>query len=124
MIAHMRLFKRHTASGSPEERAHGALGPAVDWAKRRRQPLGCAGCKRINPPYVYAENQKDYCLDCAKLNLEVLRLYPAGKRTDDITLQDLLLDAASMSKAGAGPSPEDADQQTSPPDAPAEPPAR
>jgi hypothetical protein len=100
----MRWFRK--PSSQPEEEPSaaeaGAL-PEVDTpaeepvaAMARRQPLACAGCKQVKPPYVYTENDKDYCLDCARTNLGVLRLYPAGRRTDDIKLEDLLLNDSEV----------------------------
>ena len=72
--------------------------PPMDWAKRRREPLACAGCKQVNSPYVYMENDKEYCVECALTNLAVLRLYPAGKRDTDIKLEDLVRDHAEVLK--------------------------
>jgi hypothetical protein len=82
----MRWFKRNSKA-EPE-----ATDEVIDWAARRREPMKCAGCQRANPPYVYAENGKDYCVDCAKKNFDLLRLKPAGKRDGDLTLTDVLED--------------------------------
>lgn len=95
----MWSLKRSRGSGSDPTGDSGAEQPShglVDWAKRRKQPLACAGCKQVRPPYVYTENDKEYCIDCAKTNLTVLRLFPAGKRADDIKLEDLLADDENL----------------------------
>lgn len=83
----MRWFKRtpKPESGPPAEEV-------IDWAARRQQPMACASCRRVYPPYVYAENGKDYCRDCAKATFKLLHIRPAGQREDDITLNELLED--------------------------------
>ena len=40
--------------------------------------------------YVYANNGRDYCISCARDLWEVIGLQPAGRRKDDITLEELI----------------------------------
>jgi hypothetical protein len=82
----MRWFKR-TPEPEPEP-----VEEPIDWSARRKQPIACAGCRRVYPPYVYAENGKDYCVDCAKESFNLMRIRPAGQREGDITLEQLLED--------------------------------
>jgi hypothetical protein len=48
----------------------------------------CFGCKRSASRYVYMENGHDYCLDCARRLYLDYGIRPAGKREDDITLEE------------------------------------
>jgi hypothetical protein len=56
----------------------------------RNPPRACFGCHRTRPPYVYAENGHDYCIDCATKSYAVMGLRPGGARQDDITLEELV----------------------------------
>jgi hypothetical protein len=69
-------------SGGGERRNHA----------RRRPPTACADCQLDRPPYVYMEDGKHYCVECALLVVETERIYPAGQRAEDITLGELLRD--------------------------------
>ena len=56
-----------------------------------RQPVRtCFACRRARPPYVYLENGHDYCVACASESYALIGLRPAGRRQDDITLDELL----------------------------------
>ena len=57
---------------------------------RRQAPAACADCERPIPPYVYLEDGKHYCVECALLVVETERIYPAGRRAEDVTLGELL----------------------------------
>ncbi len=113
----LKRSRANSEAASASEQAQSSSG-FIDWAKRRKQPLACAGCKQVKPPYVYTENDKEYCVDCAKTNLTVLRLYPAGKRADDIKLEDLLRDDDELREhlgASAAPGAIEGDEPTSEP---------
>ena len=79
----MRLFRRSPAQ--PQEKP-ASIDPATDRAAVRR----CFACHRVAPLYVYAENGHDYCLPCAADSYATLGLRPAGRRTEDLTLEDLI----------------------------------
>ena len=70
----------------------------------RNAPLMCFRCRRPRPPYVYAENGLDYCVDCAIEAYELMGLRPGGARQDDITLEDLvrLREQARSSESDSG----------------------
>ena len=55
----------------------------------RRPVSKCFACHREQPPYVYAENGHDYCVDCAIESYALIGLRPGGARKDDITLEEL-----------------------------------
>ena len=57
---------------------------------RRKPPVACADCERPIPPYVFLEDGKHYCVECALLVVETERIYPAGRRAEDVTLGELL----------------------------------
>jgi hypothetical protein len=57
---------------------------------RRHAPAACADCERPIPPYVYLEDGKNYCVECALLVVETERIYPAGRRKEDVTLGELV----------------------------------
>ena len=59
---------------------------------RRQAPTACADCELPKPPYVYMEDGRHYCIECALLVVETERIYPAGQRAEDITLGELLRD--------------------------------
>jgi hypothetical protein len=56
----------------------------------RQAPTACADCQLAKPPYVYLEDGKHYCVECALLVVTTERIYPAGRRAEDITLAELL----------------------------------
>ena len=86
----MRVFGRKPqAEPTPAE---------VHPASLRKPPRACFACKQVRPPYVYAENGHDYCVECATKSYEMFGLRPAGRRDGDITLEDLL----RMAKRRAG----------------------
>jgi hypothetical protein len=65
----------------------------------------CFSCHRTARVYVYAENGNDYCLGCAAASYGALGLRPAGRRNDDLTLQELIdfeLQARSPSSGRTG----------------------
>ena len=62
----------------------------VDPAALRNPPRTCLSCNRARPPFVYVENGHDYCVECAELSLRTLGLWPVGRRSDEIVLEDLL----------------------------------
>ena len=58
----------------------------------RRSVRACFACHRQRPPYLYAENGHDYCIPCAADSYALFGLRPAGRRPDDVTLDDLSCD--------------------------------
>ena len=77
-----RLLRRSTPAGATTESDTKLATRAI---VRR-----CFSCQRSAPVYVYAENGNDYCLRCAAASYGVMGLRPAGRRDDDLTLQDLI----------------------------------
>ena len=75
------FHRKREAEAAPDESALAAL---------RRPPRSCFACNRARPPFVYAENGHDYCIECAERSLLELGRRPAGHRADDVTLEDLL----------------------------------
>ena len=51
---------------------------------RRTAVRWCAACRIGTGPFVYLENGKHYCRACARRANEVMRLRPAGRRSDDL----------------------------------------
>ncbi len=60
--------------------------------ERRRPPVHCRGCGRMNPPYVFAENEHHYCVECARRSWKLMRLRPIARRREDKPLARLVLD--------------------------------
>lgn len=50
----------------------------------------CAHCDRSDAPYVYMNDGQHYCVRCARKMLMVDGLRPAGRRADDLTLDEVL----------------------------------
>jgi hypothetical protein len=76
----MRLWRRSKALAEL---------PAPDWADRREPVRWCASCRTGAGPFIYLENGKHYCRACARRAGDVMRLRPAGRRTDDLKAEDL-----------------------------------
>jgi hypothetical protein len=53
-------------------------------ADRRAPVRWCTTCRSQTGPFVYLENGKHYCRDCAEAVGDVMRLRPDGKRADDV----------------------------------------
>jgi hypothetical protein len=62
---------------------------------RRTQPIRCRGCGRTRPPYVFAENEHHYCVDCARRSWKLMRLKPIVRRRQDRELESSVIDEAS-----------------------------
>ena len=59
------------------------------WTRRSR-PQQCTACGEVRGLYVYANNARNYCIACARDLWEVAGLQPAGRRTEDLTLEELI----------------------------------
>lgn len=81
------LFRR-----SPVDATSNAGGSSArdSWTSRRKPVRGCFGCGQARSPYVYGEDGHDYCLVCARKDWALIGLRPAGRRKDDLTLEDIL----------------------------------
>ncbi len=86
----MKLFKFFSDShAAAPEAAHIAVaneGPV----ERRRPATTCANCLEARHDLVYLENGRDYCPACAVRCWEQMRFQPAGRRSGDLTLAQLL----------------------------------
>ena len=89
----MRLFRRQPAA--PQEPA-----ARIDWVTNRTGVRTCFACDRVVPLYIYAENGNDYCLSCAADSFGKPGLRPAGRRTGDLTLEDLIQYELRTPRAG------------------------
>src|SRR5688500_68762 len=87
-IVVMNTFSQHrrpgSGSGDPANRVERRE------SVRRVPPAACEACQLARPPYVYLENKKHYCVECALVVVTTERIYPAGRREEDITLGELL----------------------------------
>ena len=81
----MPFFTRRSRSKPEPEPA----ATSTDWGSRRRPVANCSACRRALPPYVYFENGGNYCVTCSLTLWETMRFKPAGRREDDITLEEL-----------------------------------
>lgn len=50
----------------------------------------CALCGQGDAPYVYLQDQQHYCIRCARRMLVTEQMRPAGRRADDLTVEDVL----------------------------------
>ena len=50
----------------------------------------CAHCGQSDAPYAYLQDGQHYCIRCARKMLITAKLRPAGRRTDDLTVDDVL----------------------------------
>ena len=56
----------------------------------RRPVEACADCSAPDAPYAYLQDGRHYCIRCARVKLVRDKLRPAGKRDDDLSLDDVL----------------------------------
>ena len=56
----------------------------------RKTIEACARCEQAESPYAYLHNGHHYCIRCARLMLVRDKIRPAGRRTDDLTVEDVL----------------------------------
>jgi len=56
----------------------------------RQDIEACADCGAANAPYAYLQDGRHYCIRCARVKLVRDKIRPAGKRSDDLTLDDVL----------------------------------
>ena len=62
-----------------------------DSSNHPRQDIdGCARCGESEAPYAYLADAQHYCVRCARVLLVVDRVQPAGRRTDDLSYEDVL----------------------------------
>ncbi len=84
----MHLFSRKSLV---DEHSCSQLPPGREsWTSRRQPVLHCFRCGQMRSPYVYGEDGHDYCLACARKDWALIGLRPAGRRKDDLTLEDVL----------------------------------
>ena len=79
--------------------AAAAVAEAVPQLATRAAVSRCFACHQSTPPYVYAENEKDYCLPCATDSYAILGLRPGGRRVEDPTLEALIRFDAEQANA-------------------------
>ena len=83
----MRLlkFSRRSAETDP------GLTDTLAALRERRAPIpGCHACSAARSPYAYLDDGNHYCVPCAQRLVLTMRMLPAGKRADDVTLEDVL----------------------------------
>ena len=85
----MRFF-RIKARTTPAPARDLSDGTPIRLSGRRGQKRGCVACGQVRGIYVYADNGRDYCLACARDLWSVIGLQPAGRRTEDVTLEELI----------------------------------
>jgi recombinational DNA repair protein (RecF pathway) len=56
----------------------------------RQEIEACARCGETEAPYAYLHDGEHYCVRCARVLLVVEKVRPAGRRADDLTLDDVL----------------------------------
>lgn len=56
----------------------------------RAEVEACALCAQSDAPYAFLEDQRHYCIRCARRKLVTEKVQPAGRRTNDLTLDDVL----------------------------------
>ena len=79
----MGLFRRRPTRG--------ALTGNIRLARiSRRRPHACAACAQVRGLYVYADDGRNYCVACARDLWAVNGLQPAGRRSEDVTLEQLI----------------------------------
>lgn len=62
-----------------------------DDASYVRRPIDqCTDCGAPEAPYAYLQDGRHYCVRCARVKLVRDKIRPAGKREDDLTLDDVL----------------------------------
>jgi hypothetical protein len=76
----MKLWRRQKGA---EQSAAPELAE-LDFAELRTPVPWCRSCRRSQPPYVYFENGKHYCVTCASTVRWNLGVPIAGRRNDDI----------------------------------------
>ena len=75
----MRLWRRQKSA-----QTSGETSAESEFAELRTPVPRCANCQRPQPPYVYFENGKHYCMSCASSVRWNLGIPIAGRRSDDI----------------------------------------
>ena len=75
----MKLWRRQKSAETTAEASAG-----VDFSELRTPVPWCRGCRRPEPPFVYFENGKHYCLSCASSVRWKIGVPIAGRRSDDI----------------------------------------
>ena len=88
----MRFFTRRTSNEAPAK-----LGPV---RSIRIPPHACTACGQVRGLYAYANNDRNYCIACARDVWEVAGLQPAGHRNDDVTLDELIQYEVGGQRAG------------------------
>ena len=88
----MRFFRR---LAQPSDAPQGLVTPEPP-ADRRQPPVRCRGCGRANPPYVFAENEHHYCIECARRSWKLMRLRPIARRREDKPLERIVLDEEAV----------------------------
>jgi hypothetical protein len=93
----MRFLKRLIGHGTSVT----SMPEALNVADRRRAPIRCAGCGRMNPPYVFAENSHHYCLACARHSWKLMRLRPVARRREERGIEEYVTseDGAEVEQA-------------------------
>jgi hypothetical protein len=81
----MGIFSRRKEAETPAAEAE------TDAPIERYRPPHCTSCKQPFEKYVYMSNGKDYCVDCARELMALMRVQPAGNRDGDITDLDAAL---------------------------------
>ncbi len=76
----MRLWRRQQNAETSAEPELAQL----DFAELRTAVPWCRSCRSPQPPYVYFENGKHYCMSCASAVRWKIGIPIAGRRTDDI----------------------------------------
>jgi recombinational DNA repair protein (RecF pathway) len=65
-----------------------------------RSPVeACADCGAPEAPYAYLQDGRHYCIRCARVKLVRDQIRPAGKRDDDLSLDDVLFTELPDSRA-------------------------
>ncbi len=76
----MKLWRRQESAEKSVELELAEL----DYAELRTAVPWCRSCRRSQPPYVYFENGKHYCMACAISVRWKIGVPIAGRRSDDI----------------------------------------
>ena len=79
----MRFFRRLIQPGNEPSSTTAEIAEPVE---RRHPPVRCRGCGRPNPPYIFAENEHHYCVECARRSWKLMRLRPIARRREDKAL--------------------------------------
>ncbi len=79
----MKLWRRQQRDVRPEAEAEAEAGATA--SDRRTPAWRCANCQRQEGPFIYFENGKHYCENCAGSVGGYLGVPVGGRRHDDTT---------------------------------------